>query len=497
MVTAVPTFDRAGHLSGVLAGAMLLTPSKTNKRSIDLGFGGLVILDRDGHELTLKDFSAPRNTALLARMRVRKAELLADTHGLDRSGGHVVAYSTSPLPGWTTVIDRSAGSVFASARRSLALELASIAAALLLVLGLLIWVYRRSNRNALDDRRLTQIRTELTRALAEAAAPTAVADALADALAAAYPEGLAVIGLASEEKPELALASARGKALPALGRERPSILAPAAAAYEDGDRIELSGHTEVADRFPELQRDSARHVGAVYAAPILGGTGRKLGAVLMLFGAPERLTENERASIGVKIEQAAQALTRTLHQEREHEVAVALQRSLLPEELPAADGLEFATRYHAGGVGVEVGGDWYDVVRRRDGIFHVSVGDVAGRGIPAATLMAQLRNAFRAYALDHDSPAEITRRLSRHVPEGGMVTTVCLTIDPFTREYAYSLAGHPSVLVLDRASGIVAELGGRSAAARLRGSRGDLRARRRAAAAGGAARVHRRARRAP
>lgn len=458
VVTAVPTFDRAGRLSGVLAGARRLKPSSTNKRSIDLGFGDLVILDRDGRVLTLRSFPTPKNAALLARMRQRKTELLADTHGLDGSGGRVVAYATSPQPGWITVIDRSSGSVFSAARRSLELELVSIAAALLLVLGLLIWVYRRSKRNALAERRLTKIRTELTRALAEAAAPTAVADALADALAAAYPGALAVVGVASEEKPELALASVRGKGLPALARERPTTLAPAAAAYEGGESIELCGHTEVGNRFPELQRDSDRHVGAVYAAPILGGTGRKLGAVSLLFGAPDRLTDNERASIGVKIEQAAQALTRTLRQEREHEVAVALQRSLLPEALPAADGLEFATRYHAGGVGVEVGGDWYDVVRRRDGIFHVSVGDVAGRGIPAATLMAQLRNAFRAYALDHDSPAEITRRLSRHVPDGGMVTTVCLAIDPFTRRYAYSLAGHPPVLVLDRASGVVAEL---------------------------------------
>jgi serine phosphatase RsbU (regulator of sigma subunit)/anti-sigma regulatory factor (Ser/Thr protein kinase) len=369
-----------------------------------------------------------------------------------------VAYATSVLPGWITVIDRSSASVFASARRSLYLEVASIVGALLLILGLLFWVYRRANRIALADRRRNEIGTELTRALADAAAPGAVADALATALAAGYRGALAVVGLPAEGTQGLTLASVRGKALLAHDRERPSLLAPAAAAYEDGERLELSGHAEVGDRFPELQRDSARHVGAVYATPIISGSGRKLGAVSLLFDAPRRLSDNDRAAIAAHVAQAVQALSRSLRQEREHEVAVELQRSLLPEELPAAAGLEFATRYHAGGVGVEVGGDWYDVVRRPDGLVHVSVGDVAGRGIPAATLMAQLRNAFRAYALDHTSPAEITRRLLRHVPDNGMVTTACLTFDPYTRAYAYSLAGHPPILLLDRASGVVVDL---------------------------------------
>jgi serine phosphatase RsbU (regulator of sigma subunit) len=73
--------------------------------------------------------------------------------------------------------------------------------------------------------------------------------------------------------------------------------------------------------------------------------------------------------------------------------------------------------------------------------------------------MAQLRNAFRAYALDYASPAEITRRLARHVPDGDMVTIVCMTLDPYTRRFGYSLAGHPPILVLDRATASVTLLG--------------------------------------
>jgi anti-sigma regulatory factor (Ser/Thr protein kinase) len=121
----------------------------------------------------------------------------------------------------------------------------------------------------------------------------------------------------------------------------------------------------------------------------------------------------------------------------------------LPDALPTIEGLDFAGRYNAGGVGLAIGGDWYDAVRRPDGILHLTVGDVAGRGIPAAVLMGQLRNAFRALAYDHTSPAEIAGRLTRLVPLDGMATAVFLTVDPYTGEVAYASTGHPPSLLLD------------------------------------------------
>src|SRR4029077_3945863 len=74
--------------------------------------------------------------------------------------------------------------------------------------------------------------------------------------------------------------------------------------------------------------------------------------------------------------------------------------------------------------------------------------DVAGRGIEAATLMGQIRNAFRAYALEHTSPAEVLARLLRHVAGDDMATAVILTIDPATREVRCASAGHPPPLML-------------------------------------------------
>ena len=63
--------------------------------------------------------------------------------------------------------------------------------------------------------------------------------------------------------------------------------------------------------------------------------------------------------------------------------------------------------------------------------------------------MGQLRNAYRALAYEHTSPAEMLRRMLRHVDEDEMATAVCLTFDPYTRELAYASAGHPPSLLLD------------------------------------------------
>jgi len=455
IVMAVPTHDSSGRLNGVLAGALRLQQAAPSKQSVALGFQGVVVIDRDGQELTEASFARPANTALLRRMRKHQTEVLSDTHGLTGSGGRVVAYATTPLAGWITAIDRSPSSVFASARRVLALQLASIVAAALLIFFLLIWIYRRANRNAVAVRRRNEIVAELTRSLADAYTPNDVAAALATALSKSFPGSAAVVGLAEGGRSELTLAAVEGQRPSTIAAGDPVLLGPAAEAYERGAKQTASGQAAVARAFPELQRAAARGIAAVYATPILGRRGGKLGAVALLLADPVSFAAANDAIVDAHLEQAIQALGRTLRQEHEHEVAVELQRSLLPAELPEQDDVSFAARYHAGGTGVEVGGDWYDAVRRPDGLLHVSVGDVAGRGIAAATLMAQLRNAFRAYAFDCTSPAEITRRLQRHIPSGGMVTTVCLTFDPYTRRFGYSLAGHPPVLILDGATATV------------------------------------------
>ena len=92
--------------------------------------------------------------------------------------------------------------------------------------------------------------------------------------------------------------------------------------------------------------------------------------------------------------------------------AEMLQHSLLPDRLPLVPGMDMTARYLPGGAGVDIGGDWYDVIALPDGTVGLAMGDVVGKGIPAASLMGQLRNALRAYARDGRHPAAILEQLN-------------------------------------------------------------------------------------
>src|SRR6185312_10544808 len=96
-------------------------------------------------------------------------------------------------------------------------------------------------------------------------------------------------------------------------------------------------------------------------------------------------------------------------------------------------------------------GDWYDVIELEDGRLLLVVGDVSGHGLRAATTMAELRYAIRAYAAQSDGPAEILTKISRlvHVSESGQLATVlCATVDTEARQLSITSAGHLPPLLL-------------------------------------------------
>ncbi|HTK67529.1 MAG TPA: SpoIIE family protein phosphatase [Pseudonocardia sp.] len=129
--------------------------------------------------------------------------------------------------------------------------------------------------------------------------------------------------------------------------------------------------------------------------------------------------------------------------------AAALQRSLWPSGLPMIPGLEFSARYVPAGVG-EVGGDWYDVLAMPSGWTWVVIGDVAGRGLPAAVAMGRLRSALRAYTMEGPGPADILRRLDLHLRQFDpdvMATVLCALVSPDCARIQLSSAGHPAPVV--------------------------------------------------
>ncbi len=133
-------------------------------------------------------------------------------------------------------------------------------------------------------------------------------------------------------------------------------------------------------------------------------------------------------------------------------VAQTLQHSLLADVLPEVAGLEVAARYIAGVEGIDIGGDWYDVMPLDDSRVLVVVGDVSGRGLHAATMMASLRYSMRAYAAQGSGPAGILRGLSNLVSvrrDGHFATVLCALIDVAGRSITCANAGHPEPLIVD------------------------------------------------
>ena len=101
----------------------------------------------------------------------------------------------------------------------------------------------------------------------------------------------------------------------------------------------------------------------------------------------------------------------------------------------------------------EVGGDWYDAFALPGGRLGVVIGDVAGRGVPAASSMGQLRSVTRAFALADDgscTPGEMLTRLNRHqlaLGQTELFTVVYAIIDPAEGTISWASAGHPPPLV--------------------------------------------------
>ena len=159
------------------------------------------------------------------------------------------------------------------------------------------------------------------------------------------------------------------------------------------------------------------------------------------------------------LRQLAQAVAAAVEAQRsydeEHRIAVTLQRSLLQSRLPDVPGLELSVRYEPAGTQTEVGGDFYELTML-DGKLLVAIGDVAGHSLHAATVMAELRHAVRAYAVEGHPPGAVLKlvnRFMRAVLPTESATLCLLTLEPDTGRVRLASAGHLPPL-LRTASGV-------------------------------------------
>jgi PAS domain S-box-containing protein len=195
----------------------------------------------------------------------------------------------------------------------------------------------------------------------------------------------------------------------------------------------------------------------------LKARGKTLGAITLVSSeSGRRYTEADLSLAEDLARRAALAVDTSALYHREHETAMTLQRALLPRDLPEVEGLEAAARYMPAGVGLEVGGDWYDLIQVGPGRVAAVIGDVAGHGVHAAAVMGRLRTGLRAFVLDGSSPGDAVRKLDqlmRGFEDRQMATLFHLELDLRSNRLDFVRAGHPPGFVRSP-GGEVSELHG-------------------------------------
>ena len=189
------------------------------------------------------------------------------------------------------------------------------------------------------------------------------------------------------------------------------------------------------------------------AVPLIA-RGRVLGALAIARTSGAAYTQDDLEFVEDLAARAGVAMLNAQQYQRERDVAVTLQRSLLPQTLPRLPGLRLAWRYLPGGTGSDIGGDWYDVIPIGDGTVGLVIGDVMGRGVQAAAVMGQLRATARAYATADLRPREVLERLDLAVGglEQSQITTVLYgVLDLASGELVVASAGHLPPLVVPTA----------------------------------------------
>jgi GAF domain-containing protein/anti-sigma regulatory factor (Ser/Thr protein kinase) len=311
---------------------------------------------------------------------------------------------------------------------------------------------REALRAAEAGRERLSLLSEVTRLLSSSLEPTTVIrrtmslveGRLADSCVVQVPGDLGLV--------RLDVQGPKGSEAPSPGTEFEAVAfdsaAPAAVAYRTG-RTQLAPLEEMDDANPQA-------VSTVLAVP-LTANGEVIGVMTFIDG-PGRMFEADDVSLATEVaSRTGVALSNATRFQREHVVAEVLQRAVLPDSLPAVDGLRLDAEYRAGVAGSYAGGDWYDVFELGNDSIFFSVGDVMGKGAPAAALMGQVRSAIRAYAVSGQSPTQVLSSLDRlfnTLVEDRVVTAVVGTITPSTGRVVLSNAGHPPPLVV-RADGTV------------------------------------------
>ncbi|SFC54225.1 ATP-binding SpoIIE family protein phosphatase [Streptomyces aidingensis] len=227
---------------------------------------------------------------------------------------------------------------------------------------------------------------------------------------------------------------------------------PAAEAIRSGRAVYLPSPAEYRRRYPAAWPFVRAFGRSAWAYLPLTAGGRTIGAWMVAFPEPVAFTPDERSVLTTVARMLAQSLARTHVFESERALATDLQQTMAPTTTPQVPGLLLAGRYVPTGGGLQIGGDWYDVIPLPSQRAALVIGDVQGHGVRAAAVMAQLRIALRAYAAEGHRPDAVLARASRFLAgvedeDGGTRFATCLYVEVDTRTGSLEVAraGHPDV----------------------------------------------------
>jgi PAS domain S-box-containing protein len=305
---------------------------------------------------------------------------------------------------------------------------------------------------------------EAARMLAEAADLAETVDRLA-ALVVGRLADICVIDLVAEQGPTRAVVRHGDPDRQQLAEELQARHLPNRGSPHPGVRALQTGRTQwvrtVDDAFLDAITADEEHLSVARRLELTGivavpltAEGRRLGVVTL--GVDRRRRPFTAADVEVA-EQLGLQVSLVVAKAQRYELDVrtshTLQASLLPPPPPAVAGLSTAVRYLAATHGVEVGGDFYDVVVLPNGHVALAVGDVVGHDVTAAATMGQLTSVYRALLVERPSPSALIDRLQASWSLLGlqrMATALFAELDPATGQLRVASAGHlPPLLLTD------------------------------------------------
>ncbi|MFE1880320.1 SpoIIE family protein phosphatase [Streptomyces diastatochromogenes] len=227
-------------------------------------------------------------------------------------------------------------------------------------------------------------------------------------------------------------------------------LTPAGQVLASGVPAFFASPDDLARNHPRAPRISSGKQAWAFLPLVI--TGRPVGCCILSYDRPHTFTADERAVLTSLAALIAQALDRARLYDSQHRLVHELQQALLPRTLPTLPGLDVAARYLPAGHGLDVSGDFYDLLRLDDTTVAAVIGDVEGHSIAAATLMGQVRTAIHAHARAGAAPDEVlsrTNRLLADLESDLLVACLYAHLDLAHGRLTLASAGHVPPLLLD------------------------------------------------